>query len=87
MVDSQTRVDHYPKDKTVLQIVQECNQNRLWLCPHSVTSSSFQLHAYLKGFECTKSTLPDELKDKVVKKIFMDSGILCIIWENDGSFY
>lgn len=68
---------------TVQEKADQTKYNKIWLCPHLVFTDKIDAGPLLTGIDCTKSTIPVELKDKNVTKSFVESSIQCIIWEND----
>lgn len=68
---------------TVEEFVRTKNCNKFWLCPSAVSSGKISRPFYLGGCECTTGTVPDEIKQKKVRKSFGDNDTFCIIWEND----
>lgn len=72
-------------DLTVSELVAQSSQHKVWLCPSISACQTFQTHPLIKGVECTKSTVPEKLKDMKIEKYFVEDGFLCIIWVNDGS--
>ena len=67
---------------TVGEIIKSSTAAKIWLCPHVVHHPSFSTNNLLRGIECTKSTVPNELLDKEVRKQFKEGGFLCLIWYN-----
>lgn len=68
---------------TVIECAEQSKKTKIWLCPHEVKHPKFVPHPFLTGIECSKSTIPDGLKDKRVTKQYVDGGFQCIIWFND----
>ena len=71
--------------KTVQDLLDETRHSKIWLCPDQSSHSAFRQHPLLQGLECAKSTVPEELKSKIVVKHFVEDHFLCIIWHNDGT--
>lgn len=65
---------------SVEEFVKQRNLNKLWLCPHEVSNGKVVNPPWLAGFECSPSTIPDEIKDRKVVKHFKENSTLCIIW-------
>ena len=73
--------------KTVMETVNSYASTKIWLCPDHVPFSPFKNIPVLRGIDCTDTTIPEELKDMPVTKVFFEEGALCLIWKNDGRFY
>lgn len=68
---------------TVEECVKSTSLSKVWLCPHIVNDIRFNVDPLLRGVECTKSTVPVDLRTKEVRSTFKEAGALCIIWQND----
>jgi len=73
--------------KTVRQVVDSYALSKIWLCPDHVPVSPFKVIPLLRGLDCTNTTVPPELEEMRVTKVFFEDNTLCIIWKNDGRFY
>lgn len=71
---------------TVQEQVTQSGKSKLWLCPDVVFNPKFNPNLYLGGYECSKSSIPKELREREVFKHFPDNGFECIIWRNDIEF-
>lgn len=71
--------------RTVSEVVSQQLNNKIWLCPSVVSCKTFRIHPLLKGIECTKSTVPQDLRNMKVEKYFSDCDFFCVIWINDGT--
>lgn len=69
---------------TVAEHVKRCSYSKIWLCPSIVHTNRIDPGPLLKGIECSKSTIPEPLKDKLVRRRFAENNTECIIWENDN---
>ena len=70
--------------ETVMDLVAESEYSRIWLCPSIVSNRKYSDSELLQGIDCSKSTVPELLKQMNVKKHFVEDDQLCIIWDNDG---
>lgn len=68
---------------TVLEYVKEHDYSRLWLCPSIVSNGKISNPPWMYGYECTQNTIPDEIKNKKVRRHYKENNVDCIIWEND----
>ena len=68
---------------TVLEHAKSKGCNRLWLCPHAVSTGRVDISSIFRGLECSTSTIPEELKNKKVWTHFKEDNMECIIWYND----
>lgn len=68
---------------TVAEVAAQSRQSKIWLCPRLVEDGRISRPALLQGYDCTRSTIPDEVKDKKVVRHFVESNTECIIWENN----
>lgn len=68
---------------TVQEYVKSRHVNKIWVCPSKVSNGKIGNPDYLKGVECTASTIPEKVRNKLVRTTFRDNGFECIIWEND----
>ena len=69
---------------TVIEYVKEKQPSKVWLCPDTVYHPKFNPNPLLQGYECTKSTVPEKLRNKEMVKHFLENGFTCIIWKNDN---
>lgn len=70
------------EDVTIEEFVKRCKKSRLWLCPRHVLTGKIDRSPLLQGIECSKHTIPDEIKQCKVTRHFVEGGLDCIIWEN-----
>ena len=68
---------------TVQEYVKSNHVNKVWVCPSKVSNGRIANPEYLRGVECTASTIPEKVRTKLVRTTFRDNGFECIIWEND----
>ena len=68
---------------TIRDYVKAHKYSKIWLCPSLVSDGRIKRHPLWQGIDCTPTTIPEELKDKKVMRVFNDCGSHCIIWEND----
>lgn len=68
--------------ETVEELVSRSDHSKIWLCPSVVSNRTYATSTLLQGIDCSKSTIPEELKGKEVNKHFIEDDQLCIIWEN-----
>lgn len=71
---------------TVLEHAKSKGCNRLWLCPHAVSTGRLDISPIFRGLECSASTIPEELKNKKVWSRFKEDNMECIIWYNDTDY-
>ena len=68
---------------TVEEYVSKHNYAKLWLCPSLVSDGKISRNPLMQGLECTRTTIPNDIRNKKVRITFNDGGTCCIIWEND----
>lgn len=68
---------------TVEEYAQIKGYTRLWLCPSILSNGKIGNPPYLGGLECSTSTIPAEVRNKKVEKVFKEGSLQCIIWHND----
>ena len=71
------------EETTVQAYADEHKLQKMWICPSLVSIGKIGLPPYLAGMDCSRNTIPEEVQNKKVIKVFTDNGTTCIIWEND----
>jgi len=72
--------------RTVEEVIESISSSKFWLCPSTVFKPRFNPSPIMGGLECTKTTVPEVLKSRRVKKSYSENGRYCIIWINDEDF-
>lgn len=67
---------------TVQEFVNSSTKSKFWLCPNISASQAITTDSLYQGYECSKHTVPDKVKNKKVLKHFVEDKMDCIIWEN-----
>lgn len=74
-------------DLTVSQYIKQKGVvGKIWLCPHLVSNGKIGNPSTLTGFECTSSSIPEDIKQKRVWTHFREGGFECIVWYNDEDY-
>lgn len=68
---------------TVQDYIKQHRKDKIWLCPSIVSNSKLAVDPILRGIDCTPSTVPEEIRGKLVRRSYIEGGALCIIWENN----
>ena len=68
---------------TVEECVKQSYLSKIWLCPNIVYNSKITPDPLLCGISCTKTTVPEELRQKEVASHRKEADTECIIWSNE----
>ncbi len=71
------------KEMTVREYVKWKGCKKIWLCPSLVSDGRISTDPILTGIECSDWGIPERIRNKKVRRHYVEEGFECIIWEND----